>query len=480
MLSLSRLRGLKIAAFSVLLFSLLGVLALAQNSPLDKQVSSVLPDAQTLYLDLHQHPELSSHETRTAAELANRLRTLGYEVTEHVGGTGVVAILKNGAGPTVMLRTELDALPVEEKTGLPYASKVRTKDDSGRDVGVMHACGHDVHMAALFGTASIMAHNKDSWHGTLMLIGQPAEETITGADKMIKDGLFTRFPKPDIGIALHDTNNLPVGKVGITPGYAKADADSVRITVYGKGGHGAQPHTTIDPVLIAARIAVTVQSIVAREIKPGEPAVITIGYIQAGTKNNIIPDDAQMGLTVRSFKPEVRQHLLAAIERVAKGEAMAAGAEKMPLVEKYESTGAVYNDPVLTKHLAATLEDVSGQGNCGDGRPDHDVRRLRLLCGAGNTIVLFHAWRCRSTEAGGSEGCGTAVAQQSLAVVRPCCRTFNQDRHDCRGNDSARSAERNAGGREEVHPAADRELTFPKVPSEARDGYSNGELQVNP
>ncbi len=352
----------RIAAISILLLSLLGVHASAQNTPLDKQVSSVLPDAQTLYLDLHQHPELSSHETRTAAELANHLRTLGYEVTEHVGGTGVVAILKNGAGPTVMLRTELDGLPVEEKTGLAYASKVRTKDDSGRDVGVMHACGHDVHMAALFGTAAIMARNKDSWHGTLMLIGQPAEETITGADKMLKDGLFTRFPKPDIGIAMHDTNGLPFGKVGITPGYAKANADSVRITVFGKGGHGAQPHTTVDPVLIAARIAVTVQSIVSREIKPGDAAVITIGYIQAGTKNNIIPDDAQMGFTVRSYKPDVRQHLLAGIERVAKAEAMAAGAEKMPLVEKYESTSAVYNDPVLTQHLAATLEGVLGKG----------------------------------------------------------------------------------------------------------------------
>jgi hippurate hydrolase len=261
-----------------------------------------------------------------------------------------------------MLRTELDALPVEEKTGLSYASKARTKDDSGRDVGVMHACGHDVHMATWWGTAAIMARNKDSWHGTLMLIGQPAEETITGADKMIKDGLFTRFPKPDIGIAMHDTNNLPFGKVGITPGYAKANADSVRITVYGKGGHGAQPHTTVDPVLIAARIAVTVQSIVAREIKPGDAAVITIGYIQAGTKNNIIPDDAQMGFTVRSYKPDVRQHLLAGIERVAKAEAMAAGAEKMPLVERYESTSAVYNDPVLTQHLASTLEGVLGKG----------------------------------------------------------------------------------------------------------------------
>ncbi|HXA84230.1 MAG TPA: amidohydrolase [Candidatus Dormibacteraeota bacterium] len=361
MLSISRLSTFKIAAISIFVLYL-GGQASSQNSPLDKQVSSVLPDAQTLYLDLHQHPELSSHETRTAAELANRLRTLGYEVTEHVGGTGVVAILKNGAGPTVMLRTELDALPVEEKTGLPYASKVRTKDDSGRDVGVMHACGHDVHMAALFGTAAIMARNKDSWHGTLMLIGQPAEETITGADKMIKDGLFTRFPKPDIGMAMHDTNGLPVGKVGITPGYAKANADSVRVTVYGKGGHGAQPQTTVDPVLIAARIAVTVQSIVSREIKPGDAAVITIGYIQAGTKNNIIPDDAQMGFTVRSYKPDVRQHLLAGIERVAKAEAMAAGADKMPLVEKYESTSAVYNDPVLTQHLAATLEGVLGKG----------------------------------------------------------------------------------------------------------------------
>ncbi len=350
---------LKFAAFIV--FAAAG--AAAQTTALAPQVDALLPDAHALYLDLHQHPELSSHETRTAAELAGRLRTLGYEVTEHVGGTGVVGVLKNGAGPTVMLRTELDGLPVEEKTGLAYASKARAKDDNGRDVPVMHACGHDVHMASWWGTASIMAHSKDKWHGTLVLVAQPAEETITGADKMIKDGLFTRFPKPDIGVALHDTNGLPVGKVGITPGYAKANADSVRITIYGKGGHGASPHTTVDPILITARIAVTLQSIVAREIKPGDAAVITVGYIQAGTKNNIIPDDAQMGLTVRSYKPEVRRHLLAAIERVAKAEAMAAGAEKMPLVEKYESTAAVYNDPVLTQHLAGALEGIVGKGN---------------------------------------------------------------------------------------------------------------------
>ncbi len=337
--------------------------ATAQTGQLKSQVESVFPGAQAWYLDLHQHPELSGHETQTAAALADRLRKLGYEVTEHVGGTGVVAIMKNGAGPTVMLRTELDALPVEEQTGLPYASKVRAKDDNGRDVPVMHACGHDLHMATLFGTAAVMAKTKDTWHGTLMLIGQPAEETITGADKMVKDGLFTRFPKPNIGVAMHDENEIAVGQVGVTPGYSKANADSLRITVYGKGGHGARPESTVDPVLIAASIAVRLQSIVAREIHPGDAAVITVGYIRAGTKNNIIPDQAQMGLTVRSYKPEVRQHLLTAIERVAKAEAEAGGAEKMPLIEKYESTSAVYNDPVLTQHLSGVLESVVGIGN---------------------------------------------------------------------------------------------------------------------
>ncbi|HEV2989696.1 MAG TPA: amidohydrolase [Candidatus Angelobacter sp.] len=334
-----------------------------QTQSLAKQVETAFPDARALYLDLHQHPELSSHETRTAATLAERLRGLGYEVTEHVGGAGIVAIMKNGPGPTVMLRTELDALPLEEKTGLPYASKVRAKDDSGRDVGVMHACGHDLHMASLYGTAAIMAHSKDTWHGTLMLIGQPAEETISGAKKMVDDGLFTRFPKPDIGVALHDTNGLPAGRVGVTPEYSKANADSVRITIYGKGGHGATPEKTIDPILIAARTVVTLQSIVAREIKPGDAAVITIGYLQAGTKNNIIPDEAQMGITVRSYKPDVRQRLLASIDRVVKAEAQAGGAERMPLIEKFEATSAVYNDPVLTKHLAEVLETALGKGS---------------------------------------------------------------------------------------------------------------------
>lgn len=348
---------------SIIFAILAAAAAAAQSGQLKDQVESVFPDARALYIDLHQHPELSSHETRTSALLADKLRGLGYDVTANLGGTGVVAIMKNGAGPTVMLRTELDALPVEEKTGLPYASTARAKDDSGRDVGVMHACGHDVHMATLYGTAAIMAKTKDTWHGTLVLIGQPAEETISGAEKMVKDGLFTRFPKPDVGIALHDTNLLAAGQVGYTPQYMNTNADSLRITVYGKGGHGARPETTVDPVLIAASIVVRLQSIVAREIHPGDAAVITVGYIQAGTKNNIIPDQAQMGLTVRSRKPEVRQHLLAAIDRVVKAEAAAAGAEKMPTIEKYESTSVVYNDPVLARHLASVLESAVGKNN---------------------------------------------------------------------------------------------------------------------
>jgi len=232
---------------------LLAVPAYAQIVATPQEVEAVYPSAHDLYVDLHQNPELSAHEMQTASKLAGRLRSLGYEVTEGVGGTGVVAILKNGAGPTVMLRTELDALPVEEKTGLPYASKVHTKDDSGRDVPVMHACGHDLHMAALLGTAAVMARSKESWHGTLMLIGQPAEETIGGAKGMIEDGLFTRFPKPSVGVALHVGNSLPAGQVGITPGIYNTNSDSIRITIYGKGGHGSQPHTTIDPIVIAAR-----------------------------------------------------------------------------------------------------------------------------------------------------------------------------------------------------------------------------------
>ncbi len=336
--------------------------AYAQNST-PKEVESVYPDAHAFYLDLHQNPELSAHETQTAAKLAGRLRSLGYEVTEHVGGTGVVAILKNGAGPTVMLRTELDALPVEEKTGLAYASKVHAKDDAGHDVPVMHACGHDLHMAAITATASIMAHSKDTWHGTLMLIGQPAEETISGAKAMLEDGLFTRFPKPDVAVALHVENLLPAGTVGITPGIYNTNADSLRITIYGKGGHGSAPHTAIDPIVIAARTILALQTITSREVKPGEMAVVTVGYIQAGTKNNIIPDHAELGLTVRTRNAEVRKQVLAAIARITKAEAEAAGAPRPPVLDHYEGTDLVYNDPALAQRLQGVLESALGKHN---------------------------------------------------------------------------------------------------------------------
>jgi amidohydrolase len=347
----------------LIVFAALTASAYAQSASMSREVETVYPDSHAFYLDLHQNPELSSHEVQTATKLASRLRSLGYDVTEHIGGTGVVAILKNGPGSTVMLRTELDALPVEEKTGLPYASKVHTKDDSGRDVPVMHACGHDVHMASLLGTAAIMAHSKDTWHGTLMLIGQPAEETISGAKGMIADGLFTRFSKPDVALALHVGNDMPAGQVGVGPGYRYANADSLHVTIYGRGGHGAAPENTIDPILIAARTVLSLQTIVSREVKPGEAAVVTVGYIRAGTKNNIIPDQAELGITVRTYKPEVRKQVLAAIARIVKAEGNAAGVQQEPSIEHFEGTDAVYNDPALAQRLTGTLVAALGTSN---------------------------------------------------------------------------------------------------------------------
>ena len=335
----------------------------AQSQTNSAEADKVYSAAHAFYLDLHEHPELSSHETETAAKLAARLREFGYSVTEHVGGTGVVGVLNNGPGPVVMLRTELDALPVEEKTGLPYASKVHTKDDRGQDTPVMHACGHDLHMASLMGAAEIMARTRNTWHGTLMLIGQPAEETISGAKRMIEDDLFTRFPKPSIGVALHVGNELPAGKVGVTSGYESTNADSLRVTIYGKGGHGAMPEATIDPVVIAARTILAWQTIASREVRPGEAVVITVGYIRGGTKNNIIPDHVDLGLTVRTFRPEVRKQVLAAIARIAKAESEAAGAPRAPEIDEYESTDAVYNDPALTRRVEGVLRTALGKDN---------------------------------------------------------------------------------------------------------------------
>ena len=333
------------------------------------QIDAVYPQVEALYLDLHRNPELSYHEEKTAAKIAEQLRKLGYEVTTGLGGTGVVGVFKNGSGPVVMLRAELDALPVPEKTGLPYASHVTTHDDRGVEVPVMHACGHDLHMAIGIGTAALLVQNKDRWHGTFIYVGQPAEERIGGAKAMIKDGLFTRFPKPDFAFAVHDSNGLPAGKVSYTPGFSASNSDSVNVTVYGVGGHGAAPQETVDPIVIAARTIMNWQTIVSREIDPQDPAVITVGSIHGGTKNNIIPDEVVMQLTVRSYKDEVRKHLLAAIERIADAEAASAGAPKKPLVEIIDGTSAVYNDPQTTNRIAERLKQVMGDANVVPGHP---------------------------------------------------------------------------------------------------------------
>jgi amidohydrolase len=401
------------------LLIVLSTFACAQVSSRSGEMDSVYPGARALYLDLHQNPELSSHETQTAGKLSKLLRELGYSVTENVGGTGFVASLKNGAGPTVMLRTELDGLPVEEKTGLPYASKVRAKDASGRDIGVMHACGHDVHMASLYGAASIMAHSKDTWHGTLILLGQPAEETISGAKKMIEDGLMTRFPKPDVALALHVGNQIPAGKIGVGPGYRLTNADSLRITIYGKGGHGSMPYSTVDPIVIASRTVLALQTIVSREVKPGEVAVVTIGYFQAGTKNNIIPDQAELGLTVRSYKPEIRKHVLEAIERITKGEAMAAGAPREPKIDHYEATDAVYNDPALSQRIVGVMESALGKDNVIAEEPGMASEDFSFLTAQGVPSFYFSLGGADPAKYAEAKAAGTNLPSNHSSLFAP-------------------------------------------------------------
>jgi amidohydrolase len=341
----------------------------AADTALRSQVDALYPEINALYVDLHQSPELSLKEEKTSAKMAAALRKLGYDVTINVGGYGVVGILRNGSGPVVMLRTDMDALPVEEKTGLPYASHVRMKDITGDDVPVMHACGHDIHMSSWVGTATIMARTRDSWSGTLMLVGQPAEERIVGAKAMLNDGLFTRFPKPMYAVGMHDNAWYPAGKVIVVPGYAMAAADAVNITIFGKGGHGSAPHTTVDPIVIAARSILGFQSLVAREKDPQDPGVVTVGAIHAGTKNNIIPDDALLQLSIRSFTPQVREQLLSGVERIVKAEAASAGATKAPEVKVIESTRATYNDPDLSRRMLAVLKQQMGNDSVVEGKP---------------------------------------------------------------------------------------------------------------
>jgi amidohydrolase len=332
------------------------VAAPAVDPIIDREFASL----EALYKDLHAHPELSLHEQETARRIAAELKAAGFDVTTGVGGNGVVAVLRNGKGPTVMWRSDLDALPVKEETGLPYRSEVTATDDSGRQVPVMHACGHDIHMTTLVGLARGLKALQTRWSGTAILIGQPAEERVMGAAAMIKDGLFARFPRPDAILALHVKADMPVGFIGYRAGPAFANVDSVDIRVYGLGGHGASPHKTVDPIVIAARIVMALQTIVAREIDPIEPAVVTVGSIHGGTKHNIIPDTVDLQLTVRSYTDETRKRLLDGIRRNVLAEAQGAGAPKPPDIVFGESTPATVNDPDLTRRTVAALKMAFG------------------------------------------------------------------------------------------------------------------------
>jgi len=325
------------------------------------------PALEKFYTDLHLHPELSLMEEKTSAKVAAELRAAGFAVTEKFGGYGVVGVLRNGAGPTLLVRTDLDALPVAEETGLPYASTQRVTNLVGAEVSVMQACGHDIHMTVFTGTARLLAALKDQWAGTLVFIGQPAEEIGTGARAMLTAGLYRKFPKPDYAIAVHDSATLAAGTVGTVEGYNMANVDSMDITVRGMGGHGAYPHTTKDPIVLAARIIGALQTVVSRETRATDPAVVTVGSIHGGTKHNIIPNEVKLQLTLRSYSDNVRLHTIAAIRRICRGEAVAAGLpdDLMPLVtvKEEEFTPATYNDPALTRRVRGALERWLGAGN---------------------------------------------------------------------------------------------------------------------
>lgn len=331
-------------------------------------VAAQYASLEKLYQELHAQPELSLMEERTAARLAAELRQAGCEVTEKFGGGfGLVGVLKNGPGPTLLIRTDLDGLPVAEETGLPYASVTRTKDLAGREVATMHACGHDIHMTVFTGVARLLSSLKQHWSGTLLFIGQPAEERGIGARVMLTAGLYQKFPKPDFALAIHDSATLPAGTVGLVEGYAMANVDSLDVVIRGVGGHGAYPHTTKDPIVLAARIVVALQTIVSRETRPIDPAVVTVGSIQGGTKHNIIPDEVKLQLTLRSYSDAVRQHSLEAVRRICRGEAIAAGIpdDRMPIITVVEGdfTPATYNDPALTRRVRSALVGWLGDEN---------------------------------------------------------------------------------------------------------------------
>ncbi|MBL0739716.1 amidohydrolase [Chryseolinea lacunae] len=342
----------------------------AAQSPAFKQVQETVtkeyPSLEKLYLHLHENPELSLHEEKTAARMAAELKQLGFEVTEKIGGFGLAGVFRNGTGPTVLIRTDMDALPLEEKTGLPYASKARGTNAVGADVGVMHACGHDVHMTVFVGTARALVNAKKFWKGTLVMVGQPAEELGFGAEYMFRDGLYDKIPYPDVALALHNHAAMAAGTLGYNPGNFMASVDMMNITVHGKGGHGAAPHLTVDPVVLSAEMVLAFQTIVSREINPLEPAVVTVGSIHGGTVHNIIPDDVKLQLTLRSYSPQVRQQIIASIENKARHLALQAGVpeDRLPEISINDpKTPATINDRDLTNKLVPVFQQVLGNDN---------------------------------------------------------------------------------------------------------------------
>jgi amidohydrolase len=383
-------------------------------------LDEIYPGLDALYIDLHKSPELSMKEEKTGARLATELKALGYEVTTGVGGTGVVGVLRNGAGPTVLLRTELDGLPIEEKTGLAYASTAKVVDVNGKTQPAMHACGHDIHMAGWTGAAALLARHKDLWHGTVVMVGQPGEEMVRGARAMIADGLFKRFPKPDFAIAVHDSSDEPAGKVLIVPGFGMASVDSVDITLFGRGGHGAKPHTTVDPVLLAARTVLALQTLISREKDPLEPGVITVGSIHGGTKHNIIPDEVKLQITVRTYSPAVRKQLLEGIARIARAEAVSVNAPREPEIKVSESQDATYNDPALARRLQAVLAQQLGKANVVEGRPEmvaEDFGELGKAAGAPS--VLFRIGAVDPKKHAAATAAGTPLPSLHSATFAP-------------------------------------------------------------
>lgn len=369
-------RLLALLAVALAAFSLA---AQDSSSPSDLAASAHrrLPALTETYKDLHRNPELSHHEEKTSAYLAGELRKFGYKVTEHVGkypdgsqAFGIVAILENGAGPRVLIRTDMDALPVEEKTGLDYASTVRSTNPQGQDVGVMHACGHDLHMTVLLGVAREMAERKSQWRGTLMLIGQPSEETIDGAKAMLADDLYGRFGMPDFILSEHDTNDFAAGSIAIKGGPLLASSTGIYLTMRGIGGHGSRPEAGKDPIVLAAEFVLVAQTIVSRQIDPQQPAVLSVGTIHGGTKNNIIPDQVELGMTLRTYSPAVRDAIIADIRRTANGLAEANGLppDRMPLVKLGENTEPTINDPALAERLRASAIAALGKDHVEDAK----------------------------------------------------------------------------------------------------------------